>query len=393
MNLEMNLEKRIKRHFSARLHDCLAVTLPGFELVCRKELETLAGTIAVMGKINGGIQFRAKFIDIQRANLHLRSAVRILVRLHQAGTTNFNRLEKQIDRIPWHLYLPMGWVPDIKVTSHRSRLFHSSAVAERIRQRIGRHWRNLGAEPQPGDHQTLYVRLHRDDLLISLDSSGNALYQRGLKSHPARAPLRETTAAAILLLCGFRPESCLVDPMCGAGTFALEGAMIAKDMAPGRHRRFAFMQWPAFRSRQWDHLVKTAEQAVKTAQTETILASDQDPRACRHLAEAAARWGLQDALRVRCRDFFSEAPPVSPVPPGLVVLNPPYGRRLGTPGTLEEFYRRIGTHLWARFKGWRLAMIVPDPALARQLPFKLSSKRFRHGGLDVVLLHGEIKID
>ncbi|MEJ2037407.1 MAG: hypothetical protein P8X55_00550 [Desulfosarcinaceae bacterium] len=387
----MNLEKRIKRHITAPSHDCLAVVLPGFEAVCRSELEKLGESVSVTGRISGGILFRARFVDILRANLHLRTAVRVLVRIHQAKVSNFSQLEKQAARVPWLLYLPMGVVPAVRVSSHKSRLFHSEAVAQRIQNQIGLHWQNLGAVPEPAARQTLYVRLDEDHLLISLDSSGDALYRRGFKSHPARAPLRETTAAAILSISGFRAGRSLVDPMCGAGTFALEAALMAKGIAPGRRRSFAFMEWPAFRPRQWNHLIKTADQAVQSLHEPRILAADQDPAACSRLAEAAARWGLEDALKVVCGDFFNTRGPGLPGPPGLAALNPPYGRRLDTPGTLKDFYGQIGATLKQYYKGWRVAVIVPEPSLAGQLPFKPASRRFRHGGLDVRLLYGKIR--
>jgi putative N6-adenine-specific DNA methylase len=256
---------------------------------------------------------------------------------------------------------------------------------------IHRFWEKLEIAPQVSDQQTLYVRLEHDKLLVSLDSSGTALYQRGLKAHPSRAPLRETTAAAILSLCGFRPDRPLADPMCGAGTFALEAAMKLKGMAPGRRRTFAFMQWPAFRSQQWEHLLAKADRAVQCIDKPMILAADIDARACRHLESAAVRYGLDDAVAVRCMDFLDPQAPAYPAPPGLVMLNPPYGRRLETPRDLKHFYRKIGTVLLEKFRRWRVALIVPDRKLIDVLPFQLSTKMFMHGGLKVVLVHGRIK--
>lgn len=387
----MNLEKRIKRHIIGRRQEFMAVTLPGFETVCRDEVAALSKTIDVTGTFRGGVAFNGRLEDLYRANLYLRTAGRVLMRLTVFKASNFNQLAKRLAAIQWAFYLPLGSIPACKVTAHRSRLYHSKAVAEQISRAIEAYWASQGVPCRRTDEQTLHVRLDHDRVGLSIDSSGANLYQRGLKTHGSRAPLRETTAAAILQLVGYCPDQPLLDPMCGAGTFSLEAALMAKAQAPGLRRRFAFMQWPAFRPQQWDHLTGRAVQGVRQLQSPLIYASDMDAQACDALAHCVRRNGLQDAVMVTCRDFFSLSNDARAGGPGLIALNPPYGRRLNPEQAPDRFYQRIGEKLKKTFPGWQVALIVPELKLAETMPFKLEHFKLQHGGLRLTLLTGTIR--
>jgi putative N6-adenine-specific DNA methylase len=257
---------------------------------------------------------------------------------------------------------------------------------------IASYWQQMGADRVDAPGQSLWIRIEDDHLTLSLDSSGNFLYQRGLKTHPGRAPIRETLAAAILMAAGFRADRPLIDPMCGSGTFALEGALLAKQVPPGLMREFAFMDWPAFRPRQWQYFKSQAVDAIKTCSQPMILASDIDGTACQALAGCIAANGLQDAVRVRPADFFQLAPDqiIGEFGPGLVVLNPPYGRRLHPAEGLEHLYRTIGSKLADSFKQWRVAVLVPRPELIANLPAGLTSRSLTHGGQTLTLVTGTI---
>ena len=387
----MNLEKRIKRHIIGRRQAFLAVTLPGVETICRKELNALSQTIEVTDTFRGGVAFNGRLEDLYRANLHLHTAGRILMRVAAFKVTNFNQLAKHLTDIQWALYLPPGSVPLCKVTARHSRLYHSRAVADQATSAIGVYWTSLGVPNHRVDDQTLHLRLDQDMLVLSLDSSGTNLYQRGLKTHGTKAPLRETTAAAILRMAGYHPDRPLLDPMCGAGTFSLEAALMAKSQAPGLHRSFAFMQWPAFRPPQWHFLTDRALQQIRQLQHPSIQASDVNARGCERLAACVQRTGLQDAVKVTCRDFFNLSSEACIGSPGLIVLNPPYGRRLNPDQTPARFYSRIGEKLKQTFPGWRVALIVPDLRLAETIPFKLEHFKLQHGGLRLTLLMGTIR--
>ena len=386
----MNLDKRIKRHVIGPRHDFFAVALPGHEALVLREIEGLSPTVASGAPAKGGAVFSGRLTDLYLANLHLRLAGRILMRIASFRAAGFSRLERQARAVTWSLYLPAGEIPRIQVTAHHSRLYHTQAVAERIQTCIAEHWTQLGIEPAPSRDQTLFLRLLDDTATLSLDSSGDNLYRRGLKTHSGRAPLRETLAALILQIAGYRPDRPLLDPMCGAGTFSLEAAMMAKAVAPGLQRRFAFMRWPAFRSAQWEHLRQEAALRIKTLGRPLIWASDIDAAACARLSACIAQNNLSDAVQVAQQEFFDLRPGEISNQPGLVVLNPPYGRRLPALATAESLYQRIAGKLVQDFKGWKVALLVPDENLARRLNLPLRFLQLAHGGLTPVLLTGRM---
>lgn len=376
----------------ARRHRCHAVTVPGAEDLCAGELASLSDTLEVQEHLKGGVAFSGRLLDLYRANLHVRTAGRFLLRLSEFKATNFRQLEKKCAALAWERYLPWGAVPACKVAAHHSRLYHTRAVAGQVTAAVSGYWQDRAVPPAGAAGQTLFVRLEEDTVTLSLDSSGPNLYRRGIKTHGGRAPLRETLAAAILLRAGYDPARPLLDPMCGAGTFALEAALMAKGVAPGTRRDFAFMHWPAFRPRQWRHLKKAALESSRSLARPVIHASDLDPAVCRRLASCVRENGLADAVAVRCRDFFALQEPIEEGTPGpgLIVLNPPYGRRLAPDRDVQSFYSRLGLKLYGNFTGWDVALLVPDPALARLLPFALKSWQIIHGGLPLTLLVGRI---
>lgn len=387
----MRLEKRIKRHVVGPRHEFFAATHPGFEALCRQELTTLSESVEIVAETKGGITFYGKMADLYQANLHVRTAGRFLLRLTAFSATNFRQFEKKAASLPWELFLPAGAVPSVKATCRHSRLYHSQAVVQRMTALMAGHWEKLGIPVRNDLGQTLFIRIERDRITFSLDSSGENLYQRGLKTHHSPAPLRETLAAAILLASGYQSQHPLADPMCGSGTFALEAALMTKQIPPGFHRKFAFMDWPAFGPSQWNYFLTEAARMRRQCTSPLILASDQDEGACRKLSECIDRCRFNDAVIVRQHDFFAPPRDRSPIsPPGLVVLNPPYGRRLKTDQPIASFYKAIGVQLRNSYPGWRLAMVVPDPRFARLIPFTVTSKPLVHGGLNLALLTGRI---
>ncbi len=394
MNQPVNLQRQIKRHITGRRQDFFAVTAPGLAQWCARELEELSETIAVEALDDAGVLFSGRLDDLYRVQLHSATAGRVLMRLDRFKATNFRQLEKRLAAVPWARYLPWGVVPACKVTAHQSRLYHTKAVAERVDQAVQGYWQGQGGgqEREQGG-QTLYLRILEDVVTLSLDASGANLYLRGFKTHGGEAPLRETTAAAVLHMAGYDPSKPLLDPMCGTGTFSLEAALMAKQMPPGMLRTFAFMQWPSFRPRHWQFLLRSAVQSVKRMKTPLIHASDIDETNCRRMIDTVHRHGLDDAVTVQQGDFFSLRPPQSACgagPAGLIVLNPPYGRRLPTGDSIEIFYKRIWAKLRSDFKGWRVAVVEPQQALDVQTAPGLAQLPLQHGGIALTLLVGDI---
>ena len=218
--------------------------------------------------------------------------------------------------------------------------------------------------------------------------SGELLYQRGMKTQGGRAPIRETLAAGILMMSAYDSRRPLIDPMCGSGTFSLEAAMIARKIPPGLYRQFAFMAWPAFRPARWEWMRRNAEASVERSSGAPILASDQDAAACLALRDILSRWQLDSTVQVTCRNFFDLQPPGGP--PGLIVLNPPFGHRLETPDRPADLMKDIWAKLERDFSGWRLAMLQPGTPpkwIARRAE---TVRTIVHGGLRLTLSIGPL---
>jgi putative N6-adenine-specific DNA methylase len=389
------LERRIKRRLIGREQSFYAVTAPGMEALCRRELETHLASIAVEGVEKGGVAFTGRLHAVYAANLHCRTAHRFLMRVGHFRAPDFDSLLKKTAAIPWELYLPSDADFDVKVSAHRSRLYHSGAVAERVhlsvRERLAAAApppaKRIGASPRLGVH----VRLTRDRCQLSVDSSGANLHKRGLRPRGGPAPLRETLAAGILMRAGFTGRETLCDPMCGSGTFAIEAALMAKQIPPGWLRPFAFQDWPAFREGRWRHLRRVAAPPATAWSQPLIHASDRRPAAVNQLRQILGAHGLDDVVRVSRTEFDDLDSAAMGPSGGIVVLNPPYGRRLGSRRSAEETYLRIGRRLKMQFRGWKAAVLAPSRRLADLLGLRARRYVLMHGGQRVHLLVGKIR--
>lgn len=342
----------------------------------------------------GGVAFKGRLQDCWLANLYLRTAGRVLLRVCDFTATNFRQLEKKMGDIPWELFLYKEITPVIRVTSHHSRLYHKAAIAGHLQaglqKRLQQNGIPAGAPFQVSADQQILIRIIDDRVFVSLDSSGDNLYKRGVKTHGGRAPVRETTAAAALLLAGYRPGQCLADPMCGSGTFALEGAMMVNEIPPGWFRAFSFFAWPAFRPRRWAYIKNQAQLKFQQPETPLVFCADQDPDACRRLSDCILHHGLEKTIQVTCRDFFTPGQWPTLQDPGVITLNPPYGRRIESGPSSRELFNAICAKLKQDYKGWKLALLVPGHDLAARLPLALHCRQIYHGGLDAVLMTGTI---
>lgn len=377
------LEKRIKRHVIGREHRFFAVTAPGVEMLCAAEL---AGLGLPGEPTDGGVKFSGRLEDLYRANLMLRTPNRILMRLFSFRAGSFAAMENAAQAFAWELFIAPGTLLEWRVTARHCRLHHTGAIAERLGGAAGQRLQGLSTAPP----QLVFVRGVDDRFTVSLDSSGESLYRRGIKTHGGAAPLRETLAAAALMRAGYIGGELLLDPMCGAGTFALEAALMAKRRPPGAARGFAFMNWPAFRPRRWEFLKQCAGSNTRALAAPCIFASDRDPHACERLENCIRTHALADAVSVSCRDFFEIDPQAEGLTPGLVALNPPYGRRLDTGGRSRSLRGELLAHLAARYRGWRVLLLAPRPARMHGLPFRAEEHRLVHGGLEIDLLFGRI---
>jgi putative N6-adenine-specific DNA methylase len=388
------LEKRIRRHVIAREHAFFASTCPGLEGVLCEEIKALSISREDTAASAGGVEFRGFLKEGYLANLKLRTALRVLMRIGHFKATNFRQLAKKVSSIPWELFLTPATVPEARVSTAHSRLHHTEAIGELVIEGVRRRLSEKAPQNENPDHAPrarIFVRSVNDRFTLSLDSSGELLYKRGIKTHRARAPLRETIAAAGLLLAGYDGSRPLVDPLCGSGTFSLEAALMVRNMPPGWFREFAFFNWPAFRPRQWAYLRKeTAKGFVSPLQQPCIFASDIDRKVCSILRKTLREIGFSDTIEVSRADFFRLSPPSFPSGPGIVTINPPYGRRMGGRRQSDILFREICRKLKKDYRGWTVALVVPARHLLKEVPFQLHIYPFDHGGLHLMLLIGII---
>ena len=342
----------------------------------------------------GGVEFRGSLPDLYRANLHLRTASRLLLQLGAFYADTFSDLRRRARRLPWEDHLRPERAVSLRVTCHKSRLFHSGAVTERIMDamadRLGQAPPVQNFEPDADTRlpQLIIVRLVENRCTIHIDSSGSLLYRRGYRLATGKAPLRETLAAAILLASGWDTLSPILDPFCGSGTIAIEAALLARRIPPGIRRKFAFTDWPNFDSEIWERLLAEARTMVR-ASSPKIVASDRDAGAIQAAGANAERAGVRDSIEFSCRPISAIDPPSGP---GWVVTNPPYGVRLGAPGGLRSLYTWFGKTLRAKCSGWKIAMLCNNAQLLRATGLKFDPGiPTRNGGLKVRLMRGRIE--
>lgn len=384
--------------------ELFAIAAPGLEPLVAAELSALGATgIAAEA---GGVAFRGDREAMYAANLHLRTASRIVRRLAAFRATAFHELERHARRIPWEEYLPSGARTRLRVTCRKSRLYHSDAVAERIADAIAR--RVAGAADSAidrtsedddsdqesdaagtaargdDDAQLFIVRFAHDRCTVSVDASGALLHRRGYRRAVAKAPLRETLAAAALMGSGWRGRTPMLDPMCGSGTIAIEAALLARRMAPGRARWFSFMAWPDFDRTVWDRVHACARDAELPAAAVAIQASDRDAGATAAAASNAVRAGVDGDIEISTRAVSAIVPAAGA---GSVVSNPPYGARIGESGTLRNLYAQLGRVAREKCPGWTMALLSADPVLERQVGLAFQ-QRFvtSNGGIRVRLV-------
>ncbi|MCK4691483.1 MAG: class I SAM-dependent RNA methyltransferase [Desulfuromonadales bacterium] len=362
------------------LEQYFAVTAPGFEGVCAAELRAQA--IEVQAILRGGVAFAGQLRDLYLANLHLRSASRVLVRLGGMTVRDFPTLFKRLVRLPWGRFVRPGSACDIRVTCHGSRLSHSGRIAETCREAIGKALGDPVA--RIASEQKVFIRIVNDHCQVSMDSSGDLLHRRGYRVASVAAPLRETLAAACLLTLGYDGSRPLIDAMTGSGTFAIEAALIALKRAPGAKRSFAFMRWPKFRPGLWQQLVQEAQREESADLVSPIIAIDNNVKAIAAAEQNLEVAGLADIVRL---NYGSIQQLRAEQPSGLLICNPPYGERLGRTAALQTLYREIGRVYSKTFAAWQGALVCPDAALARTTGIAFKSRvRFSNGGISAALL-------
>lgn len=377
--------------------DAFAVAAPGIAPLVAAELDALG--IGHEAPTADGVAFRADWPTLARANLWLRTATRVLVRVASFRATDFRTLEREGRRIEWARWVGDGQPVALRVTCRKSRLYHSDAVAQRVHDAIGHVLGApvpLASAPRDDDEgdddaalaaevQPFVVRVAHDVVTISADASGLPLHKRGWRTALARAPMRETLAAACLLAAGWTPASPVpfLDPLCGSGTLAIEAALSALGRAPGRWRRFAWEHWGGAPPSLLSRTIRESGADGREGLDVPIVASDRDPGAVRMARENAERAGVAAQVTVLQRDLRDAVPPA---PSGLWVSNAPWGHRVAAHASLDGLFRTIGTHATGAFRDWHVAVLLAEASHVRALGVPVTPiLRTRAGGIPVTL--------
>lgn len=389
-------------------YDCFAITAPGLEPITGAELTALGMTTTVE---RGGVSWTASLDGIYRANLHLRTASRVLVRVARFHARTFAELERHAKRVRWEEYVTRHRAVRFRVTCKKSRLYHSDAVIQRLANVVApivgdpalvgaiRHIAGEGddepatAAPSPEggtdavDAQLFVVRIDRDEVTISADTSGALLHRRGYRQAVAKAPLRETLAAAMVLASGWDTHLPLLDPLCGSGTIIIEAALIARRIAPGLHRTFACLRWPGADVAQWNAQVARAREDILERAPGVLRASDRDEGAVRAALANAERAGVAADIDVSHRAISAVEPAGGR---GWILANPPYGLRVGD-RTVRDLYAQLGNIARRIFPTWHVGLLCAYDNLLTQTCIRFEqSFNTSNGGIPVRFMTGVV---
>lgn len=349
--------------------------IPGLEAYLYEELDELG---VAWRPTNVGALADATPVVLAALDAGCFCADRVRIRLGRASATTLDALAAGVRALPWRQILDPRQEVHVVVRGRSTKLRRGPVVSRKIEHAIRdamRGPRGLSSGRPPGPHEVL-VELEGDKGWVWADAGGGPLHKRGWRPETAKAPLRETVAAAILRAARWSVDVPLVDPMCGAGTFGIEAARRAAGLPPGLDGRGAWTRWPMFAKVRTPKLVRPTGRAV-------IRMSDRDPGAVQAAIRNARRAGVGERVWVEQAHLADLSPPVGP--PGLLVVNPPWGHRIADPHALPRMVASWAQAIpaWA---GWDIAWLLPDPRLVPKLgPGFSVTARFRHGGVPVVL--------
>jgi len=354
-------------------------TAPGLENVLYDEVRSKGFKQAK--PIPGGVTIQGGWPEVWRANLWIRGASRVLARIASFQVLHLSQLDKQAREMDWRSILNPQEPFRVEAVCSKSRIYHEGAAAERIEKAITE---TLKAPHASDAEITVMARIERDICTISVDTSGPLLHKRGYKQAVNKAPMRENMAALFLQQCGYNGTEPVFDPMCGSGTFVIEAAEVAARLNPGRARHFAFEKFVNFDPAAWEKMRKVQRDASPEFH---FYGSDRDEGAIKMSTENADRAGVSALTDFKQQTISDITPPTSA--PGLVIINPPYGTRIGDKKKLMPLYQTLGDVLRTRFSNWRVGIITTDAVLANatRLPFLPTAAPVQHGGLRVTLFH------
>ena len=363
-----------------RTFDLLVPCHFGLEAVLKREIYDLGYEITKVE--DGRVTFEGDEEAVCRANIFLRTAERVMIQVGRFKATTFEELFQGIKNLPWEEYIPEDgkfWVK--KASSINSKLFSPSdiqsiakkAMVERMKQNYHKEWFKEDGAAYP-----VRIFLLKDEVTVALDTSGDSLHKRGYRTMTSKAPLTETLAASLIMLTPWRKDRILVDPFCGSGTFPIEAAMIAANIAPGMNRDFTAEEWTNMIDRKlWYECVKEAEDMIDTTVKVDIQGYDIDGDVIKAARENAKRAGVEHMIHFQQRAVADLSHPKKY---GFIITNPPYGERLEDKADLPELYTQIG-QAYQRLDSWSMFLITSYTDTEKYIGRKADKNRKIYNGM------------
>ncbi len=363
-----------------RTFDLLVPCHFGLEAVLKREIYDLGYEITKVE--DGRVTFEGDEEAVCRANIFLRTAERVMIQVGRFKATTFEELFQGIKNLPWEEYIPEDgkfWVK--KASSINSKLFSPSdiqsiakkAMVERMKQKYHKEWFKEDGAAYP-----VRIFLLKDEVTVALDTSGDSLHKRGYRTMTSKAPLTETLAASLIMLTPWRKDRILVDPFCGSGTFPIEAAMIAANIAPGMNRDFTAEEWTNMIDRKlWYECVKEAEDMIDTTVKVDIQGYDIDGDVIKAARENAKRAGVEHMIHFQQRVVADLSHPKKY---GFIITNPPYGERLEDKADLPALYTQIG-QAYQRLDSWSMFLITSYTDTEKYIGRKADKNRKIYNGM------------
>lgn len=352
----------------------------GLESVLKREIYDMGYEIIQVE--DGRITFEGDAEAICRGNIFLRTTERVLLKVGRFHATTFEELFQGIKALPWEDYIPADgkfWVT--KASSIKSKLFSPSdiqsivkkAMVERMKQEYDMDW-----FPEDGASYPVRVFLMKDEVTVTIDTTGESLHKRGYRTMTSKAPLKETLAAALILLTPWKADRILVDPFCGSGTFPIEAAMIAANIAPGMKRHFLAETWDNLIPKElWQECFMEAEEMVNTDIEVDVQGYDIDGDVIKAARENAKRAGVEELIHFQQRPVKELHHPKKY---GFIITNPPYGERLEEKEALPALYKEIGM-AYQNLDAWSLYMITSYEDAEKYIGCKADKNRKIYNGM------------
>jgi len=377
---------RMTETITEREFEIFLVTPPGLEAYLLSEVQACG--FKSPKAIGGGVIIQGDWTDVWRANLILRGASKVLVRFGSFRAFHLAQLDKRARKFPWGDILTQGLTVKVDVnTNRKSKIYHAGAAIERLERAITEEFGSTIADGLDDAEIVFKVRIDDNNVILSVDSSGDGLHKRGFKQAMGKAPMRENMAAMLLRACGYAGDESVLDPMCGSGTFLIEAAEMARHLMAGRGRNFAFEKLATYDAEE----VSAIKEAWPTRNTpHRFYGSDRNVNVIGFSKQNAERAGVSDICEFSPTPISKLERPSGAA--GLVIVNPPYGARIGKKKDLMALYSTFGGVMRDKFSGWRVGLVTSDINLAHatKLPWTPMSAPIAHGGLKVRLFQTEI---